>query len=100
MQTTDTIELIAPWTLGPETTNTSAQIVNEMGWHVATVSIDHLRPTVQVITAAPDLLAAARAALALLRDPDAESFDADLIELQLAAAVARAEGLREVSHAA
>jgi hypothetical protein len=100
MQTFDTIDLIAPWALGLETNNTSAQIINAQGWHVATVSIDPLTPTAQLISAAPDLLEAARAALALLRDPDAEAFDADLIELQLAAAVARAEGLREAAHAA
>jgi hypothetical protein len=44
------------------------------------------------LSAAPDLLAAATAALNLLCDPDASSFDADRVERMLRAAIEKAGG--------
>jgi hypothetical protein len=109
---TDTMQMTAtdligqhtpgPWKLDDARSSLVYLINNDRGGAVGElVYADFRRPAdALLIAAAPELLAAARAALALLRDPDAEAFDADLIELQLAAAIARAEGLREVDHAA
>jgi hypothetical protein len=110
MQTLDTFratDLVGQHTPGPWTIDdgrsTLVYLINDgRGRAIGElVYADTRRPAdALLISAAPELLEAARAALALLRDPDAEAFDADLIELQLAAAVARAEGLREAAHAA
>ena len=43
----------------------------------------------------PSLLRAAKAALELLRDPDASGFDADKVEVALADAIARAERIEQ-----
>jgi len=61
----------------------------EEGRFVATV--DHARDAV-VIAAAPDLLAAATAAINLLTDPNASEFDADRVERILRAAIEKAGG--------
>ena len=61
----------------------------EHGRFVATV--DHERDGI-LIASAPELLAAATAALNLLTDPDASEFDADRVERTLRAAIEKAGG--------
>lgn len=53
------------------------------------------RPIVQTIAAAPGLLDAARAALDLLMNPDAEPSDASRVEAQLRTAIAWVEEARK-----
>lgn len=106
MQTINSTDLVGRHTPGPwqldDARSSLVYLVNDRAGRAVgeVVFADFRRPAdALLVAAAPQLLEAAAAALALLRDPDAEAFDADLIELQLAAAIAQAKGFREVNHA-
>ena len=59
-----------PWSLGIETDDDRAQVINNDGWHVAYVACDPLEANARLIAAAPDLLAALETIAAGNTDPD------------------------------
>jgi hypothetical protein len=83
-----------PWHLGKRAGNPAvygrdgeeiAEILHELN--------DEWRDNARLIASAPDLLAACKAALALMQEPDAdEHFDAIKLEYMLEDAIAKAEG--------
>ena len=65
------------------------------GWSLSSGSLicemrDGPIANARLIAACPDMLAACRAALALLKDPDADEFNANQVEAFLSAAITKA----------
>lgn len=64
-----------PWAIGLETDDTTAQVINDKGQHVAYVEIDPLPQHARLIAAAPELLAALRGLLQHFHGPQCLAAD-------------------------
>jgi hypothetical protein len=94
-----------PWTCAEQNDWDGAHIIDKYGRIVADcqgcdipgahgeVGTDEAKANAYLLAAAPDLLAACKAALALMQDPDSdEYFDAFKLESILESAISKAEG--------
>lgn len=88
----------AKHTPGPWVTGQHGGVIDPRGCAVAKVQempgqdCGEVEANASLISAAPDLLAAIEAALALLQDPDATDTDAFRVEAMLEAAILKAKG--------
>jgi hypothetical protein len=67
------------------------RVIGENGMAVASVYATNI-PDVRLMVAAPQMLEALREVIKLLNDPDADSFDANRVERQILAVIAKATG--------
>lgn len=80
-----------PWTVSA--IGRQLTVATSDGVHIAIINRyadDNAQSDARLIAAAPELLAACQAALALLADPDGDAFDANRVEEQLMDAIAKA----------
>lgn len=77
------------WAIGPEASDNERDDICRIGLEAAYAES---AANARLIAEAPAMLAALREVYALLENPDADQFDADKVELTVAAILARIDG--------